>query len=248
MPKTKISPPPSQLALLSQTIDQASNPEKGQFLQRFFKTGPGQYAEGDVFLGISVPVQRSIAKQFSNLPLPDLDKLISAKYHEYRLVALIILTIQMKQAIRAKDMATQKEIYDFYLAHTANINNWDLVDTSVREIVGNFLLTRPRKILYKLVKSKNLWERRIAIIATFAFIKNKDFTDTLQISELLLNDKHDLIHKAVGWMLREVGKMDSATLDQFLRTHYQKMPRATLRYAIEHYPKNLRQKFLKGKI
>jgi 3-methyladenine DNA glycosylase AlkD len=246
--KTPLPQKKSRLPLLTATILAAANPVKGEFLQKFFKTGPGQYAEGDIFLGITVPAQRTIAKQFPDLPLSDLDQLITSKYHEFRLIALLILCQQAKQARRLEDLPKRKEIFDFYLAHTAQINNWDLVDLSAPEIVGHFLLERPRKILYKLVKSKNLWERRIAVLATFPFIKNKDFTDVLKISELLLKDQHDLMHKAVGWMLREVGKKDRTVLDQFLRDHYHEMPRTTLRYAIEHYPESERQKFLKGLI
>ncbi len=236
----------NSLKLLTSEILAAGDPEKATLLQRFFKTGPGEYAEGDIFLGLTMPIQRSIAKKYPHLTLHDLDKLITSEYHEFRMIALIILMTQMKRAVREQDELTQKAIYDFYLAHTENINNWDLVDLSACRIVGEFLLTRPREILYRLVKSENLWERRIAIIATACFISHRDFGDTLQIAELLLYDKHDLIHKAVGWMLREVGKRDRSTLDKFLVTHYPQMPRTTLRYAIERYPEAQRKNILKG--
>lgn len=245
MPKSSQKPSLPDLIHLIRTT---ANPEKGQFLQKFFKTGPGQYAEGDIFLGITVPTQRQIAKQFSQLSLPDLTTLIQSKYHEDRLIALMILCFQFERAQREDNLMLQTELYNFYLSSTTYINNWDLVDASARPIVGTYLLDKPRKILYQLAKSANLWERRIAIIATFAFLKQRDFTDTLKISKQLFGDKHDLIHKAVGWMLREVGKVDRPTLDQFLRTHYQQMPRTALRYAIEHYPEEIRQQFLKNKI
>ncbi|MCC7432798.1 DNA alkylation repair protein [Candidatus Peregrinibacteria bacterium] len=238
----------STLSELQKAIHKLGSPERATHSQRFFKTGPGQYAEGDVFLGLTVPEQRQIAKQFADLSLPDLQKLLRSKYHEERQIALIIIILQLKSIRKKQDKQAEKAFYDFYLAHTDYINNWDLVDGSARDIVGVYLLDKPRKILYQLAISPKLWERRIAIIATFAFIKQNDFTDTLKISEILLNDKHDLMHKAVGWMLREVGKIDRPTLDQFLRTHYQKMPRTALRYAIEHYPEAERQKFLKGLI
>lgn len=238
----------STLSELQKAIHKLGSPERATHSQRFFKTGPGQYAEGDIFLGLTVPEQRQIAKQYSDLSLPDIQKLLRSKYHEERQIALIITILQLKSIRKKQDKQAEKAFYDFYLAHTDYINNWDLVDCSARDIVGIYLLDKPRKILYELAVSPKLWERRIAIIATFAFIKQNYFTDTLKISEILLNDKHDLMHKAVGWMLREVGKMNHPTLDQFLRTHYQKMPRTALRYAIEHYPETERQKFLKGLI
>lgn len=233
---------------LAAAIKKLGNPEKAKLSQRFFKTGPGQYGEGDLFLGLTVPEQRQVIKAFLDLPLPDLSQALHSKYHEFRLTALLILNHQYAKAAQAQDSKLCQELYDFYLKHSTRINNWDLVDASARNVVGEYLYTRPRKILYKLAVSKNLWERRIAIISTFAFIKKNDFADTLKISEILFQDKEDLMHKAVGWMLREVGKMDRKTLDQFLRTHYQSMPRTALRYAIEHYPESVRQKFLKGKI
>lgn len=208
----------------------------------FFKTGPGQYGEGDVFWGLTVPEQRVIAKQFLALPLSEIQILLNNKIHEQRLTALHILVYQFKKANKIE----QKKIYQFYLKNTKHINNWDLVDTSARDIVGKYLILHPeeRKKLYTLVKSKNLWERRIAIIATHAFIQKNDFTDTLKISELLLHDKEDLMHKAVGWMLREIGKHDVTVLVKFLQVHKNKMPRTALRYAIEHFPPEIRKSYL----
>lgn len=233
---------------LASAIKKLGNPEKAKLSERFFKTGKGQYGEGDIFLGLTMPEQRQITKAFLDLPLPELSTALESKYHEFRLCALLILNHQYAKAAKAKDDKLCQQLCEFYLSHSTRINNWDLVDASARNVVGEYLYTRPRKILYKLAASKNLWERRISIISTFAFIKKSDFTDTLKISTVLFRDKEDLMHKAVGWMLREVGKMDRATLDQFLRQNYQKMPRTTLRYAIEHYSEPDRQKFLKGKI
>ncbi|MDP2638812.1 MAG: DNA alkylation repair protein, partial [Candidatus Azambacteria bacterium] len=177
-----------------------ANPEKAKFVAGYFKTGKGQYGEGDVFLGLTVPAQRKIAKKYLNLTLLDLEKLIHNKIHEHRLTGLMILYKKFNKAQEKE----RKKIYKFYLKNTKWVNNWDLVDLSAREIIGGYLLDKNRKILYKLAKSNNLWERRIAVISTFAFIRNRDFKDTLKIAEILLHDKHDLIHKAVGWMLREI--------------------------------------------
>lgn len=204
----------------------------------FFKTGPGQYGQGDIFLGIKVPVQRAVARRYENLSLADAQELLNNKIHEYRLIALMILLFQYKKA----DSAGKKKIVRFYLRNTKNINNWDLVDLSCHYILGDYLSDKPRGILYKLADSKNLWEKRISIISTFAFIKNKEFGDTLKICEILLNDQHDLIHKATGWMLREAGKREEAVLTRFLDKHYKTMPRTMLRYAIEKL-NNKKRKF-----
>ena len=220
------------------------NPEKAEILSRFFKTGKGQYGEGDIFLGITVPEQRKVAKQYPELPLTDLKKLLSNKIHEYRLISSLILIIKYRKA----DALGKREIFNFYLKNRKNINNWDLVDLSAAYIVGNYLLEKDKSILYKLARSNNVWERRIAIMSTFEFIKNGEFEDTLKISELLINDKHDLIHKAVGWMLRETGKRHMLTEEKFLKKHYKKMPRTMLRYAIERFPECKRQSYLKGSI
>lgn len=211
----------------------------------FFKTGPGQYGEGDKFIGITVPQQRQVAKKHSGLPLSEVEKLLQSKIHEERLTALIILVGQYK----AQDEQHKHYIYDFYLAHTPCVNNWDLVDSSASYIVGAHLYDKDRTVLYDLAHSRSLWERRIAIIATAYFISQKESQDTFAIAELLLTDTHDLIHKAVGWMLREVGKScGQDVLEGFLRTHYKAMPRTMLRYAIERFDEPLRQKYLKGEV
>ncbi len=204
--------------------------DKKEILMRFFKTGKGEYGEGDQFLGVTVPYSRAIAKVFRALPWQELSKVLQSKWHEMRLVALLILVEKFKKA----DAKEKVKIIKFYLEHTQFINNWDLVDLSVYKILGEFLREdRDRKILYRLARSKNLWERRMSVIATFAFIRQADFSDVIKISKILLNDSHDLIHKAVGWMLREVGKRDEVKLKEFLDLHASDMPRTMLRYAIE---------------
>ena len=230
----------SELLELQKEIKKNANKQKAGVLQRFFKTGKGQYGEGDVFLGIIVPVQRTIARKYHNIALPDIQKLLDSKTHEERLIALLILIFQFQKA----NSKARKIIFDFYLKNTKNINNWDLVDLTAPSIVGEYLLDGNRKILYKLARSKDLWEKRIAIISTFTFIKNNQFEDTLLIAEILLNDEHDLIQKAVGWMLREVGKRDLSVEEEFLQKYYQKMPRTMLRYAIEKFSEKKRKYFL----
>jgi 3-methyladenine DNA glycosylase AlkD len=220
-----------------------ANPGKGAFLERYFKTGKSGYAEGDVFFGLTVPESRLIAKQFFDIDFPEIIKLLRSKIHEVRSVGLIILTIRFAKANNKE----QEKIFRFYLAHTDCINNWDLVDLSASKIVGEYLLNTNRKILYKLAKSKDLWERRIAIIATYAFIRKGEFADTLAIAETLISDKHDLIHKAIGWMLREVGKKDERALCDFLDKHCLDLPRITLRYAIEKFPEKRRLGYLRFK-
>lgn len=220
-----------------------ANPEKALFLQRFFKTGPGQYAEGDVFLGLVVPLTRSIAKANKQTSLPELQKLMESKYHEARLCALLIVTEQFKKASAPE----RKALYDFYLKNARRINNWDLVDVTCPHVVGAYLLDKDRSRLYELVGSDNLWEQRIAMVSTVTFIRNREYTDTLALAERLMNHPHDLMHKAVGWMLREVGKKDRDTLTDFLELHATRLPRTALRYAIEHYPEEQRQYFLKKK-
>ncbi len=227
---------------IKETLAGLANPEIAAHSQRFFKTGPGEYGEGDVFRGIRVPVQRKVAKQFKNVDLDTVIELLHSRYHEDRLVALFLLVDKYKK----KDERQRQEIYDLYLANTAYINNWDLVDSSAHKIVGPHLEDRDRSILYKLVKSDVLWERRIAIMATFYFISKHDFEDALNLAEKLLNDKEDLIHKVVGWMLRELGKRNYDLEESFLLKHYNSMPRTMLRYAIERFPEERRQAFLKG--
>ena len=229
------------LRQLKSDLKKLANPEKAEILQRFFKTGKGQYGEGDVFLGITVPEQRKVSKEYANLDLKDLKKLLSGKIHEYRLTALLILVIKFNRT----DDSGKKEIAGFYLKNTKHINNWDLVDLSADKILGVYLIEKDRSILYRLAESKLLWERRIAIISTFQFIKINQFNDTLKISEILLSDTHDLIHKAVGWMLREVGKRDRKSEERFLRKHYKTMPRTMLRYAIEKFDEKTRKFYLR---
>lgn len=230
------------LIRLIQDLKESSNKEHSEISQKFFKTKKGEYGEGDIFLGIKVPVQRKIAKKYFNLKLDDLQKLLNSKIHEERFTALIILNAQYKKS----DSENKKIIFDFYIRNAKNINNWDLVDVSSPNIVGDFLLDKEKEILYNLAKSENLWEKRIAIVSTFAFIRKNNFEDTLFISEILLRDSHDLIHKAVGWMLREVGKKDENILRNFLKQNYEKLPRTTLRYAIEKFDEAERKNWLKG--
>jgi len=215
--------------------------EKAKLLLRFFKTGPGEYAQGDIFLGVMVPFTRKVLKEFPDLPLADVLKLLRSKIHEERLLALFILVHQFNKA----DTKAKEKIYKAYLANTRFINNWDLVDLSAPQIVGGFLIDKDRKILYKLAKSPLLWERRIAVLATFAFIKAGDFDDAFAIAKLLLGDKEDLIHKACGWMLREAGKRDARAEERFLLKYHKVMPRTMLRYAIERFPEAKRKLFLK---
>jgi len=225
---------------IQKDLKKLANPEKAKILQGFFKTGKGQYGEDDIFLGIVVPEQRKVAKKYSNLNLGEIKKLLSSKIHEHRLVSLFILANQYQKA----DKQTKKKIFNFYLKNAKNINNWDLVDVSAPNIVGDYLLNKDKSILYKLAKSKNIWEKRIAIMATFSFIRNNGFDATLKISEILLEDEHDLIHKAVGWMLRELGKRNQAIEEKFLKKYYKKMPRTMLRYAIERFSENKRKSYL----
>jgi 3-methyladenine DNA glycosylase AlkD len=221
-----------------------ANPKIAEHSQHFFKTGEGEYGFGDKFLGIRVPVLRQTVKNFNASPLNVVIKLLNSKYHEIRLFALFLLVFQFSKA----DADGQEKIYRLYLKNTRHINNWDLVDSSAHQIVGGFLIDKDKSILHDLAKSDSLWERRIAIISTYLFIKKNNFRETLQISKLLLNDSEDLIHKAVGWMLREVGNRDKPKEIAFLKTHYKKMPRTMLRYAIEKFSKEERQKYLRGKV
>lgn len=235
---------------LKKDLGDLADPKKTKILSRFFKTGKGEYGEGDIFLGISVPNQRKIAKKYLELSLDELNELLHSKIHEHRQTALLILVDKYKKIrldsspLRLEASQARQEIFDFYLKNTKYINNWDLVDLSAPNIVGNFLLNSNRKVLYKLTVSKNLWEKRIAILATYAFIKNNDFDDILKISTILINDKHDLIHKALGWMLREVGKKNQEVLENFLKKHYRTMPRTMLRYAIEKFDEKKRKSYL----
>ncbi len=221
-----------------------SSRKKAKILQGFFKTGPGQYGEGDIFLGITVPVLRKVSKEHAGMPLSEVVLLLRSSVHEERLLSLFMLVYSFTKG----GTAVQKKIYSLYLRNSKYINNWDLVDLTAPNIVGAYLLDKNRKPLYALAQSKNLWSRRIAILATFQFIKQQDFDDTLKIATMLLEDEHDLIHKAVGWMLREVGKRSLTAEERFLKQHYRKMPRTMLRYAIERFPETKRKRYLKGDI
>jgi len=222
------------------------NPEKGYFLQRFFKTGPGQYGEGDIFWGLSVPETRALAAKFPKMPLEEIELLLIDPVHEVRLAAGILLVNLFKKASKTE----QQAIYEFYISNATRFNNWDLVDVTCHHIVGGWLLDKDRKPLYDLAVSSNLWEQRISIISTYKLLRNNDFEDCMNISKILLNHQHDLIHKAVGWMLREMGKRNFLVETEFLleNDRYKTMPRTMLRYAIEKYPENQRQAFLKGEM
>lgn len=227
---------------LKKEIQKNANRERAEISQRFFKTGPGEYGEGDVFVGIAVPRARYIAKKYSHVSLGDVETLMRSKIHEERLIALLILVEKNKEE------RNENHIQRIYLKNMRWVNNWDLVDLSADKIVGRHLYNRKKDLLFSLAKSENVWERRIATIATFYFIKNEKYDDTLKIAKMLMNDTHDLIHKAVGWMLREIGKRSLSVEEKFLKTHYKKMPRTMLRYAIERFPEAKRKRYLKGEI
>ena len=229
--------------MIKQDMQKLANPEKAKIYLRFFKTGKGHYGEGDQFLGLSMPQQRILAKKYVNLSLGEIQVLISSPIHEHRMTALIILTYKYEKA----DEDTKKEIYELYIKNYNCINNWDLVDVTAPRIVGEYLLDRKskRRILYEFALSDHLWKKRIAIISTFTFIRNNEFQDTINISEILLEDKHDLIHKAVGWMLREMGKIDEKPLLNFLDKHYKIMPRTMLRYSLEKLSEEQRKHYMK---
>ncbi len=231
----------SELENLQKKLKKLADPVRAKLLQGYFKTGKGEYGEGDIFLGITVPVSRKTAVEFKNLPFSDIVRLLESKFHEERLTALLILV----QRFNKGNEKTKKEIYRFYLKNTKYINNWDLVDLSSHEIVGNYLLDKDKSVLLKLAKSKNIWERRIACISTFEFIRNNQFAVSLKLAEVLLQDEHDLMRKAVGWMLREIGKKNLKTEIEFLDKYSKTMPRTMLRYAIEKFPEKQRITYLK---
>lgn len=234
----------AQLTSLRQALRAEADPERAKVSTWFFKTAPGQYGAGDKFLGLSVPTQRRIAKSYLDLALDDIAKLLKSPWHEERLCGLLILVAQFKRA----DETTQEQIFDFYVQNAHRVNNWDLVDSSA-PYIGRYLLGRDRAILCQLARSDDLWERRIAIMMTFAFIMEGESNSTFVIADILLHDEHDLIQKAVGWMLREVGKrVSQPMLAQFLQTRYQTMPRTMLRYAIERFEPARRQSYLKGEV
>ena len=232
------------LTKLRKRIKSLANSEVAKTNAWFFKTGKGEYGEGDKFAGLRVPVQRKIAREFSDLTYSELKRLLDSKVHEERLIALLVLVDRYLRS----DQDQKEKIFKFYLDNSNGINNWDLVDLSAPKIIGEHLINKDRKILFKLAESENLWERRIAILSTLAFIRGDDFKTTLQIADILLEDEHDLIHKAVGWMLREVGKKNLKVEEDFLKSRYKKMPRTMLRYSVEKFTESKRKKYLKGKI
>jgi len=223
-------------------LERIADAKQAAILSKFFKTGKGEYGEGDVFIGVKVPAQRSVALQSLALPKEEITLLLDDPVHECRLTGALILVAQYHRG----DEKTRERLCRFYLSRLRGINNWDLVDLSAPKILGEHLLVKPgdRKILYRLVKSRNLWERRVAVLATYPSIKRGDFTDILALSKLLLNDDHDLMHKAVGWMLREAGKVNLEAEETFLKRHYRDMPRTMLRYAIEKFPKKKRDYYM----
>ena len=232
------------LKALRAELHALGSPARARSSLRFFKTGPGEYGEGDKFLGLTVPEIRALARKYRNLSDEDALELLDSPWHEERLVALVLLVGSYERG----DEARRKSIHRSYLANARHINNWDLVDLSAAQIVGQHLRAADIALLEKLARSGNLWERRIAIVCTLAFIRQDEFRPTLKISAMLLRDEHDLLHKAAGWMLREVGKRDRKTLDTFLKKHYHSMPRTMLRYAIERHPEAIRKRYLAGTV
>ena len=229
---------------LRKKLGRLADREQAAVSRRFFKTGPGEYGEGDLFIGIRVPALRKLAGEHRGLPLKEVRRLLKSAVHEERLLALLILVLKYRQGSETE----QERIYKLYLSSSRFINNWDLVDVTAEHIVGAYLDERSRRPLYRLAKSNYLWERRIAVLSTFHFIRRNDFNDTLKIADLLITDPEDLIHKAVGWMLREVGKRQLKTEEDFLKKRYRMMPRTMLRYAIERFPEAKRRRYLRGDI
>lgn len=240
---SKVSYQTMVIEKIKQELASLGNANKAQTLSRYFKTGKGEYAEGDIFLGVSVPEQRKIAKAYVDMPLEETIELLQSTVHEHRLTALFILVAQYEQGGEDE----KERIFNAYLAHTDHINNWDLVDLSAPKILGDYLLNKPheREVLYHLARSKKLWERRIAMLATYTFIKHKMFDDAEKIATILVDDTNDLIHKAVGWMLREMGKKDQKREEKFLTKHHTNMPRTMLRYAIEKFDQTKKQFYMK---
>jgi len=219
----------NKITQIKRELKNYAKPEKVAIASRYFKTGKGEYGEGDKFLGVVMPDQRKVAKKYRDLPFVEVQKLLESVYHEHRMTGFLILTYKFEKA----DEKLQREIYDFYFKNRKYSNNWDLVDVIVPKIMGAWLLDKKRDVLYKLARSKSLWDRRIAMLSTFAFISNSDYEDALKIAEILVHDEHDLIHKAVGWALREIGKKDAEAERKFLRKYHKTMPRVMYRYAIE---------------
>lgn len=234
----------SNLEEIKRRLKALASDEYAAVSKRFFKTGPGEYGEGDRFIGIRVPALRKLAKEYKDFPIRNSEILLTSPIHEERFLAILLL---MHHYAKGNE-STRSYIYNFYLKSTRFINNWDLVDLSADHIVGHYLMSQSKTPLYHLAGSRNLWERRIAIISTFYYIKHRHFKETLKISELLLNDREDLIHKAVGWMLREVGNRDFTSEEAFLKLHYRTMPQTMLRYAIERFPEVLRKDYLNGRV
>jgi 3-methyladenine DNA glycosylase AlkD len=222
-------------------LREASNPKKAADLRWFFKTGPGEYGEGDVFIGVVTPTMRRIAKDFRDLPLAEVKRLLRSSIHEERSLALMILVSQFRRG----DGRKRERIFNFYMRHLKGVNNWDLVDGSAPYIAGPWLFERDKTVLYELARSPRLWDRRVAVLSTFYFIQYGQFGDALKIAGILVADREDLMHKAVGWMLREIGKRDRGVEEAFLKKHYRTMPRTMLRYAIERFPEDLRRAYMK---
>jgi len=236
--------PPNDVKKLQEEVKSLGSPQKAKASEWFFKTGKGEYAEGDKFFGLTTPESKMIAKKYSHLlNLEDLAKLLKSGIHEERIISIILL----KEMYKKGDEKIKEEIFKIYIENTKHINNWDIVDISAEHIVGDYLENKKKDLLYDFSKSEVLWERRISIMSTFGYIKKGKPELTLELAEILLEDKQDLIHKAVGWMLREIGKRCSQDiLEEFLKKHYARIPRTALRYAIEKFPESLRQKYLKG--
>lgn len=231
------------LAKLRNDMKKLSSKKRASDMQKYFKTGEGEYGFGDVFIGVTMPNLRELAKKYKEMSFEDLYKLLRSEIHEERMIALLIMVLNFE-----KEEMLQRRIYEFYLKNTKYVNNWDLVDASADKIIGVYLIDKPKEVLYKLSKSKNIWERRISIISTYHFIKNDLFDDTLIIAEELIEDENDLIQKAVGWMLREVGKRNEKLEVEFLNKHYKNMGRTSLRYSIEKFPEKSRQAYMLGTI
>ena len=229
----------------SEEIRALANKERANHSKKFFKTGKGEYGYGDIFLGVRVPKIRLIAKKNIDISITDMKTLIKSKYHEERLLGLIIL---VNKYSKSKDEKDRDQLYNIYISSFKYVNNWDLVDVTCAHVIGKHLLNKDRSILYTWAKSNDLWTKRIAIVSTHCFIRKNDLQETFKIAKILLNDEHDLIHKAVGWMLREAGKRDLEKEEIFLKKHYKNMPRTMLRYSIEKFPELKRQKYLKGTI
>jgi 3-methyladenine DNA glycosylase AlkD len=228
---------------LKEDLNQKANSEKAKACYKFFQVFPGGYGEGDVFIGVNVPDQRAVAlKYYKETSLELAGKLLSDKVHEHRLTAVFILVLKYE---KSKTEEEKKSVVDEYLKNISGVNNWDIVDSSAHKILGPYLFDKDKSLLYNLISTGELWKQRIAIISTFHYIGKKQYAETLKMAELLLNHKHDLIHKAVGWALREIGKRDFQVEYNFLQKHYKQMPRTMLRYAIEKFDEELRQRFLK---